>query len=322
MFIQIRILFIIGVITTFIYSLQSETIQINSGYIKYEIKNDLKKCPKGIVTITYASGLGKTDKFCRTLESAIRHNITLNILGWDIPWKGPSQKLIASYKALQPLPDDCVILFVDGYDVLFADTEENILSKFLSMKKPLIFGAERDCDHQDKFNEGISTNVSSNASSNELIPSGNLNSGTWIGYNKYVKDFLAKILNQIGMNKKRDDQEAISDFFSNSKTNITLDYDSNLFQSFSGSRVPLKCEPIKHMKAVNGYWENTLTNSRPSILHLNGDSKKKYYFRIEKELWYKKPQQRTPRVINSIKKTKFYFNKSYLSFGDVCYSYI
>ena len=70
-------------------------------------------------TVTYASHGGRDDRFCRTVESAIREGHDLVILGWGEKWKGLSQKLSAAYDYALSLPPQDVILFTDAFDVLF-----------------------------------------------------------------------------------------------------------------------------------------------------------------------------------------------------------
>lgn len=33
------------------------------------------------------------DRFCRSLESALRHDVPLRVLGWGVPWEGLAQKV-------------------------------------------------------------------------------------------------------------------------------------------------------------------------------------------------------------------------------------
>jgi hypothetical protein len=32
-------------------------------------------------------------RFCRSLESALRHDVPLRVLGWGVPWEGHAQKV-------------------------------------------------------------------------------------------------------------------------------------------------------------------------------------------------------------------------------------
>ena len=60
-------------------------------------------CAHGIVALTYASHPGRDDRFCRSLESAIRNGLDLRVLGWGVKWEGLSQKLGAALRAVEEL---------------------------------------------------------------------------------------------------------------------------------------------------------------------------------------------------------------------------
>jgi hypothetical protein len=67
------------------------------------------------------------------------------VLGWGTPWEGLSQKLGAALDAVAALPPDCVVLFTDAYDVLFARTGPAMRREFEALGKPLVFAAECGC---------------------------------------------------------------------------------------------------------------------------------------------------------------------------------
>ena len=91
-----------------------------------------KKDKKRIHAVTYASHGGRDDRFCRAVESALRHDIDLVILGWGVDWKGLSQKLDASHAYAAALPAEDVMLFTDAFDVMFTNSSQNILRIFES----------------------------------------------------------------------------------------------------------------------------------------------------------------------------------------------
>ena len=95
-----------------------------------------------IHTVTYASHGGRDDRFCRAVESAIRSEHDLVILGWGSPWKGLSQKLEASYFYADSLPPDDLLLFTDAFDVLLVDKPDKISEQFDKMNTTLLFSAE------------------------------------------------------------------------------------------------------------------------------------------------------------------------------------
>ncbi|CAM9825825.1 unnamed protein product, partial [Discosporangium mesarthrocarpum] len=94
---------------------------------------------------TYASHKGRDDRFCRTLESAVRNNVPLRIIGWQKPWRGLSQKLSATLEAVSRLPESTVVMFTDAFDVLYAWDLMEIKRRFLKMKVDILFSAECGC---------------------------------------------------------------------------------------------------------------------------------------------------------------------------------
>ena len=148
------------------------------------------KCPTGFKAMTYASHGGRDDRFCRTLESAIRNDIPLEVLGWGVPWEGLSQKLSASYDAVKELPDDCLVMFTDGFDILFTDTSENIIKEFNQLNVPLLFSGECGCWPQ--LQRGIDVCLRKYPESPTLYRF--LNSGSWMGKAKNAEILLKEVM--------------------------------------------------------------------------------------------------------------------------------
>jgi hypothetical protein len=89
--------------------------------------------------VTYASHGGRDDRFCRAVESAIRHDVNIIILGWGVKWIGLSQKLEAAHDYASSLPSEDIILFTDAFDVMFTNTPEHILEEFEKENTDIIF---------------------------------------------------------------------------------------------------------------------------------------------------------------------------------------
>ena len=161
-----------------------------------------KKCPAGIVALTYASHPGKDDRFCKHVESALRNNVTLEILGWGTRWAGLTQKLQGALKAIERLPANCVVVFVDAYDVLWTKSLAAILSEFRAMHRPLVFAAECGCwphwieDAKMGFPKGTIC-VEKYPWSDKGSPYRYLNSGMWIGEVGYAKSLLSHLTRKI-----------------------------------------------------------------------------------------------------------------------------
>lgn len=95
--------------------------------------------------VTYASHGGRDDRFCRAIESALRHDIDLIILGWGVPWKGLSQKLDAAYTFASSIGKHDIMMFTDAFDVMFTERKDVMLQKYLEINAEILFAGECGC---------------------------------------------------------------------------------------------------------------------------------------------------------------------------------
>lgn len=236
--------------------------------------------------VTYASHQGRDDRFCRAIESAVRHNYELVILGWKVPWKGLAQKLDAAYKYSLTLPDDDLMLFTDAFDVLFTDQSEKILRIFLNRGYKILFAGECGCWPHIMENPKICRDMYPVSPT----PYRYLNSGTWIGVVKHVREMLLAVIHDAGNNfENANDQKLVADMFMSGKHNIQLDYHAEIFQSMHRTDPPDLpfCNPFSDMElAAEGKWHNRRTNTTPAVIHFNGGGKA-HHLAMEGRMWYK-----------------------------------
>jgi len=151
-------------------------------------------------------------------------------------------------------PDD-IVLFTDAYDVYYCGDKQTILTKYLKMQKPIIFGSEKCCYPDD--------------SKSKLYPFTNspfpyLNSGLFIGrvdalricMNNCEEEFIDDINDQLWWTNKFLDNQHL----------IGLDYDNKLF---------LNCVWLsEHDLSINKDKVTLIyNNSTPQFIHGNGPSK-------------------------------------------------
>ncbi|MFC1849773.1 PqqD family peptide modification chaperone [candidate division CSSED10-310 bacterium] len=77
------------------------------------------------------------------LESARRVGIHIDVM----PCNGFLDKPIALRKYISKLPKTDIVICTDGYDVVYTQPEEKILSRFSDFDAPLVFGGEKNCYH-------------------------------------------------------------------------------------------------------------------------------------------------------------------------------
>lgn len=237
------------------------------------VHDNSKRDRERIHTVTYASHGGRDDRFCRAVESALRHDIDLVILGWGVAWKGLSQKLDASHAYAAALPAEDVMLFTDAFDVMFTNSSRNILRIFESMDTNILFAGECGCwPHVMEDNGRPCFRDYPKAPT----PYRYLNSGTWIAKAGYAKEMLLAVIQEAGKNfANANDQKLVADMYMQGRFGIKLDFYSQIFQSMHmtlSKPLPI-CNPTKDVKINNGHFHNSLTNTDPSVFHFNGGGK-------------------------------------------------
>ena len=113
------------------------------------------------------------------IESCKRNNIECIVLGKGEKWEGLSSKYKIWKKYLDTLPGDELVMINDAYDVIFLESAEEIVKKFLTFNKPVVLSIQK----------GQIINVSYNKCNNFVVCTGNI-----IGYVKYIREFINIIL--------------------------------------------------------------------------------------------------------------------------------
>ncbi len=196
----------------------------------------------------------------------------LNVLKSELPVgykKGHGPKITLFYEALKKIADDkSLVLFVDGYDVLFGASMQEIIAKYNELvtaapSKPVVFGAEIYA-----WPDG------SLASQYDVVQMGKdvgpykfLNSGTIMGP---VKDIIELIQPMIGdVSPTTDDQRFYTqDYLYNPLTKIQLDHKCEIFQCLASDM-----KNDLHYDTVKSRYYNYKTNTYPCMFHGNGDAK-------------------------------------------------
>ena len=153
-----------------------------------------------------------------------KFNIKIKVLGWKQKWKGFTDKFIKSLKYISTLPDDDIIVFLDGFDTIINKNKlKNIENFLLTSDFKVIFSLDNtDLNFFQKYlNEIIFKSCS-----NKLTA----NSGLYMGYNKYIQIILKDAINK----KCQDDQVNINQLCKQHSF-IGIDYDEYLFHNRSKS---------------------------------------------------------------------------------------
>ncbi|RZB40645.1 procollagen-lysine,2-oxoglutarate 5-dioxygenase 1, partial [Asbolus verrucosus] len=227
-----------------------------------------------ILVFTVASE--STDGFQRYLYSARQNGFEPQVLGFGQEWKGGVDiknrpgggwKVNLLKEALQPHKNDKnkIVLFTDGYDVVFLGDLNQIVAKFKASNARVLFGAESACwpdvelaQKYPKVSEGKRF----------------LNSGMYIGY----ASELWEILEYDTIKDSDDDQlfftKAYLDEVLRKRLSFKLDHKSELFQNLNGATNEVEIVEIKAKEGPEKYKiNNVIYHTEPLILHGNGPSK-------------------------------------------------
>jgi hypothetical protein len=139
-----------------------------------------------------------------------------------IGWKGSQNfgvklREVADFLKRPELDVNDMILFTDAYDVAYLGNKPDIIRRYLTFTKPIIFGAERCCNPDPQL---------ANQYPNQDAEFSFLNSGLFIGR----VWALRKCLEAYVYEDRHDDQRYWTDQFLNKNSDIIgLDYENLLF---------------------------------------------------------------------------------------------
>jgi hypothetical protein len=189
-------------------------------------------------------------------ESCRRRGISLQVIGKGAPWKGFTYaKLQLLYWHLTSHCEDIeVALFIDGYDTIFAEGLDAILTKFRRIGSPVLFAAEANCWPGSR---GIEAHNYPEAPTRYRF----LNAGGWIA----ELPVMLALLKQLGaplVVANRCDQAWWTRHYLAGGSGIQLDHSCEIFQCLFRSTQDLRLSGRRP--------KNIVTGTLPSVIHANG----------------------------------------------------
>ena len=199
----------------------------------------------------------------RLLNSGHRYGLSIEVLGLGETWQGGEmaagpgggQKINLLRPALQKLPADHPVLFMDGYDTILSGHVTDILSAWQRVcadGRPL-FAAEvycwPDADCAARYPEAET-------------PYRFINSGAFIG----SAGSLLQIIEETIENHE-DDQRYYTEYFLSDPSRLQLDTGCILFQCLNGALEDVQADEGR------GQLYNKRTETWPAVIHANGPSK-------------------------------------------------
>lgn len=162
-----------------------------------------------------------------TFDKIINNNFGINVkvLGYGEKWKGFDMKIRLVYNYIKNLPDDKIIIFIDGFDSIINGTIEQAEDIFMRNNYKVVFS---NC-----YQEYIGHLLFPSCIGNNIA-----NVGLYMGYVKYLKIILSDILNK----KCKDDQVNLNNSCKKYDF-IQIDYKNEIFLN-------TRIKNIKNEKAI------------------------------------------------------------------------
>ena len=187
------------------------------------------------------------------IESCKKNNIELTVLGFGEKWQGFNWRFNLMREYLVTLPQDDIVCFVDGYDVICLRDLNELKDNFINIKNrtncKIIVGYDNIMNKIAKF-------------FTLLYFTGEINAGTYIGTCKDILDILKNISDT---DNSSDDQKLLNKYNNENKNIIYIDKEGELF----GCRINGFNDSSMHkyydIKNNNIYILNT--NIQPFFIH-------------------------------------------------------
>ena len=200
----------------------------------------------------------------RLLDSGRRYGLAVEPLGLGHPWcggdvanqPGGGQKINLLRPALERLPSEQPVLFVDGHDTLITRHAGDILSAWREVTGgTVLFAAEVFC-WPDAARAGRYPTAQDSS------PYRFLNSGAFIGK---AGDLLRIVGQEVADND--DDQDYYTERFLSGEHEMALDHGCRVFQCLNGA--------LEHVDVDEGrgLLFNHLLESWPAVVHANGPTR-------------------------------------------------
>jgi len=191
-----------------------------------------------------------SDRYFPVLKASCeRFQTKLVVLGWGEKWQGFAWKFSKMLEYLNALPDDEVVMFVDGYDVVLLQPPSIIEKRFRATGKPMIVA--EDGSHPTAIVRYFMSKCFHD------VEGLSVNTGTYIGYAGYLKRFLHMLSwfsNDFAAGEN--DQEVASRIWKQFPEMITVDERCEFFVTLYGGSLFLPDNNISWSEWPHIQWSN------------------------------------------------------------------
>jgi len=175
-------------------------------------------------------------------------NINVTVLGWGTEWKGFSDKYKAMSEYLEHKNDEDIVVFLDGFDTKINKDPVNLVNIFADMDCKVLVS-------RDPVPVAwVSREIFGTCKNNVVA-----NSGLYMGYVKYVKQFINDALNM-----KCDDDQVNLNTLCHKYDFIKVDEDERVFKNIS----PLDSETMSDSIFVSFPGTISINRIKRSIIDL------------------------------------------------------
>jgi len=234
---------------------------------------------KDVKIVTIANHWPQQDYYCyNSLFKSIGDNEMLILGTGEMEYTGLSDKPRILYNAIKDGKiTEKHIVFIDAFDVVFADTLESIMEKFQSFNAPIVIGAERNCFPSNFKKEYDRLQHTSSFKY--------LNSGVIVGETEAILTILEAMdapnlprdyhNPYTGTNFHFNDQSFYMDLYLRQPVKMKLDYQCLIAQNMQDVTMNdiCLCETVSKKELNKNVIQNYETGTLPSIIHWNGSSK-------------------------------------------------
>ena len=157
------------------------------------------------------------------VESCRKNKGKLTTLGMGEEWRGYNWKFRKMIDYLSNLSDDTIVCFIDGYDVISCRDLTELGDEFIKLKNKYKCKIIAGCDDYGFIGKKVFDGIFFRKCGNHY-----LNSGTYIGYAKDLKDIINKI-HQLNPSDSADDQVLMIQYYNEHPGEIHIDHECKLF---------------------------------------------------------------------------------------------
>jgi len=202
-------------------------------------------------------------KVCERLHKSVEAlGVPLEYLGEDATFTKNSDKLPILLNFLKTIPDDDIIIFLDGRDIFVVGSLEEAITKFKNTGAKWFISTERWCWPDKNLAPLFPDNPS---------PLKYINSGAFIGYAGFVRDLLTK-MKPLMKDDIRSDQLIFAQFLVRDNRHllddglVKLDYNCEIFLTLKSVNVNDVFLDESNLRIIY-----IPSNSMPFAIHGNGN---------------------------------------------------